>query len=134
MKKMTVVITKADVPNANNRIYPRAVLEDVIETVAKNSNPPRVFGTIGMPEGVDLEVSKFSHTVSNLRLNEKGQFLGDVLILETPQGEVMRKILEVDNTRSFRMAGIGKLEDNPDGTTTVVDFRLLSVNFVKDGA
>lgn len=128
------VIVEADVPNKNGRIYPRAVLEQMIKDVEDKMSPPRVFGAIGMPESVSIDLSMVSHTVSNLRITEDGKVLGDVMILNTPRGKIMEKILEAEPNRQFRIAGIGKLEDNDDGTTTVTDFRLLSINLVKDGA
>lgn len=128
------VIVEADVPNRNGRVYPRAVLEQMIREVERKANPARVFGSIGMPEGVAVDLSKVSHTVSNLHITEDGKVLGDVMILDTPQGRIMEKVLEAEPERQFRLAGIGKLEDNDDGTTTVTDFRLLSINLVRDGA
>lgn len=128
------VIVEADVPNRNGRVYPRVVLEQMIREVERKANPARVFGSIGMPEGVAVDLSKVSHTVSNLHITEDGKVLGDVMILDTPQGRIMEKVLEAEPERQFRLAGIGKLEDNDDGTTTVTDFRLLSINLVRDGA
>jgi hypothetical protein len=130
----SVVIVEADVPNLNRRIYPRAVLGKMIAEVEAKSNPARVFGTIGMPSGVEVDLSKVSHTVSDLHITEDGKVLGKVMILDTPAGAIMEKLLEAEPSRQFRMAGIGKLEDNEDGTTTVTDFRLLSINLVRDGA
>lgn len=106
----------------------------MIREVERKANPARVFGSIGMPEGVAVDLSKVSHTVSNLHITEDGKVLGDVMILDTPQGRIMEKVLEAEPERQFRLAGIGKLEDNDDGTTTVTDFRLLSINLVRDGA
>jgi hypothetical protein len=128
------VIVEADVPNKNGRVYPRAVLEKMIGEVEAKSNPARVFGSIGMPSGVEVDLSKVSHTVSDLHITEDGKVFGKVMILDTPSGELMQKVLEAEPSRQFRMAGIGKLEDNADGTTTVTDFRLLSINLVRDGA
>jgi hypothetical protein len=128
------VIVEAGVPNRNGRVYPRAVLEQMIREVERKSVPARVFGSIGMPSGVEVDLSKVSHTVSDLHITEDGKVLGKVMILDTPQGRIMEKVLEAEPDRQFRLAGIGKLEDNDDGTTTVTDFRLLSINLVRDGA
>jgi hypothetical protein len=128
------VIVEADVPNKNGRVYPRAVLEQMIREIERKSFPPRVFGSVGMPAGVEVDLSRVSHTVSDLHITEDGKVLGKVMILDTPQGHIMEKVLEAEPDRQFRLAGIGKLEDNDDGTTTVTDFRLLSINLVRDGA
>lgn len=129
----TVQIAQADVPNLNGRVYPRSTLEAMIAEQEKK-DPNRVFGTIGMPEGTSVDLARVSHSVSNLRLDDEGRLLGDVMILETPQGQILKRVLEAEPERQFRMAGIGKLQDNSDGTTTVLDFRLISVNLVRDGA
>jgi hypothetical protein len=130
----SVVIAEADVPNKNGRVYPRAVLEQMIREVDRKADPARVFGTIGMPSDSTLDLARVSHSVSDLHVTHDGKLLGKVMILATPQGELLQKVLEAEPSRQFRMAGIGKLEDNEDGTTTVTDFRLLSINLVRDGA
>jgi hypothetical protein len=133
MKKLTVQIAEADLPNKNGRVYPREVLQKVIKEV-EGKDPCRLFGTIGMPADDVIDPAKISHSISNLYLTEDGALMGTVMILETPSGKIAENLLDIDPSRQFRMAGIGKLEDNEDGTTTVTDFRLLSVNLVRDGA
>ena len=126
-KPFTVTILKADVPNANGRIYPRETVEQMVEQCAKNQN--RIFGTIGMPEGTALDISKVSHTVNNLRITEGGDLIGDVMVLATPQGKVMEELL-AHGTYDYRTAGIGKVDENG----VVSDYRLISISLVSDGA
>ena len=127
-KPFTVTILKADVPNANGRIYPRETVEQMVEQCAKNQN--RIFGTIGMPEGTGLDISKVSHTVNNLRITEGGDLIGDVMVLATPQGKVMEELLAQGTTYDYRTAGIGKIDENG----VVSDYRLISISMVSDGA
>jgi hypothetical protein len=126
-KPFTVTILKCDEPNANGRIYPREVVEKMVEQCEANQN--RIFGTVGMPEGTSLDISKISHTVNNLRITEGGDLIGDVMVLSTPQGKVMQELLEVGKY-DYRTAGIGKIDENG----VVSDYRLISISMVSDGA
>lgn len=127
VKPFTVTILKADVPNANGRIYPRETVEEMVKQCAANQN--RIFGTIGMPEGNGLNIAEISHTVNNLRITESGDLIGDVMVLSTPKGEVMKELL-AHGTYDYRTAGIGKIDENG----VVSDFRLISISMVSDGA
>lgn len=129
MKQFTVVIMKADTPNANGRIYPREVLEAAVKKVEDSTGlHGRLFGQIGMPEG-GLDLAKASHIVGNLRLNEAGELLGDVVLMETPQGKVAEELLSVGQY-DFRTAGYGTVSVFGE----VKDFTIHSINMVKDGA
>ncbi len=122
-----MTILKADVPNANGRIYPRATVEQMVKQCKANQN--RIFGTIGMPEGNTLDIAEISHSVNNLRITEDGDLVGDVMVLDTPKGEVMKELL-TQRTYDFRTAGIGKIDENG----VVSDIQLISISMVSDGA
>lgn len=135
MKHFTVTILKADQPNLNGHVYQRAVLEKMITEIQNDPGKRgRVFGTIGMPEGISLQIDKISHSVNNLRITEDGDVLGDVVILNTPAGQLAQGMLGQDGKNplnlSFRTAGIGQISS----TGVISDFRLISINLVSDGA
>jgi hypothetical protein len=130
MKQFTVVIMKADTPNANGRIYSRATLEAAVKKVEDSAGlHGRLFGQIGMPEG-GLDLAKASHIVGNLRFNEANELIGDVVLMETPQGKIAAELLDAGVSYDFRTAGYGTVSVFGE----VKDFVIHSINMVKDGA
>lgn len=128
-KKLTVRICQADVPNKNGRTYTRETLEGLTKT-----KPDEVIlGTLGMPTELtgNLDLSKVSHSVSNLRIDEGGYLVGDFTVLETPHGKILKELLSApDSTISFRTAGFANIIE--DGI--VSNFELISINAVNEGA
>lgn len=135
MKPVTVTILECDKPNLNGRVYPREAVEKMIADVqTKPGMMGRVFGTIGMPKGSSLDITEISHSVSNLRIMEDGRVMGDMMVLDTPKGKVLKELLSPENhSYSFRTAGIGQIKEE-NGVKVVHDYRLISISAVSDGA
>jgi hypothetical protein len=127
MKMIGVKIQQADVPNKNNRVYTRAILEQVVEEY--NDGKP-VLGTIGMEDN-RAAIAHSSHKVENLRI-EDGYLVGDVTVLQTETGNALTSMLEA-YPLDFRMDGIGSVVQQ-DGNNVVTDYTLTRVNAVLDGA
>lgn len=159
MKPFTVTIMTVDKPNKNNRIYSRETMQKAIDEVNEKKQG-RVFGTIGMPEGNSVELGKVSHIAGNLRIDDDGQVLADIMVLDTPEGAKLREILKTTSTHSssatipssrgmqdvinvlkpenirydYRTAGYGEIVERADGVKEVVNFTPISVSLVLDGA
>ena len=122
---LTVRICQADVPNKNNRMYSAGILQRAVDKLKR----PELFGTIGMPSELTVNLTEVSHTVSDLHL-EDGYLVGKVRVLETPQGKILQQILAAPVSLDFRLAGRGKIDSNG----VVSEFEIDSVNAVYDGA
>jgi hypothetical protein len=142
----TVQIAQADVPNKNGRTYSKETLESAIK---KFEDKP-IFGMIGMPEitfreptnkdetcvefsSLHVPDEKISHKIENLRFDEQGYLIGDVTVLATPYGQILKTLLTEEVRTDFRTAGFAQMEER-DGVTYVTDFQLTSINAVNDGA
>ena len=129
---MTQMIMEVDVPNKNGHIYPRVEIERVVE-VWKDK---QMFGQIDMPPGnasLRVDVSRASHVVENLRIDDNNCLIGDVTVLKTPQGNILDDLLTVDGL-CFRSAGIGKATKDENGHTVITEYQMLSINAVMYGA
>jgi len=131
MKPLIVCIGKADEPNLNGRVYPRHELERAVQVI--NQDQGRVFGQVGMPQGAhcSAELDKIAFIVGNLHITDGGEFMGEVVWLDTEAGNKAKHIYSIvgDSKWSFRPAGIGKLRGNE-----IYDYRILSINMVMGGA
>lgn len=116
---------KIDIPNQNNRVYTREVALKAIEDFKSQ----KIMGCLGMPPDGHVQLSLASHLASNFVI-QNNSLCCDILILDTPQGNVLRNF--VDNVE-FRTAGIGKIKVGENGEVVVHDFSLLSVNAIPKG-
>jgi hypothetical protein len=121
MKPFTVVIETLDTPNRNGRIYTK---ESMVKTIGKKSE---ILGGIGMfVENGMMNLEKVSHTVTNLRI-EGDKLIGEITILKTPMGGVLRGALinDIDCVR-FAIRGNGVIDH--DGV--VHDFSVISIDAI----
>jgi len=62
----SITVGEADLPNENNRVYSRSVLEKVIDDFNKNKSD--VLGQLGTAQGTTaIRLENASHIVKNLR-------------------------------------------------------------------
>lgn len=135
---MKIFIAELDKPNKNGRIYPREVIYNQIEQL--KGKP--VFGQLGMCEGTgEIPLDKISHSVSDLsieNINGVDYFVGELKILDTPSGEILKDLNSMCGSiaNNFRCAGIGTIKRVEEGDDVIVqdDYRLLSINYTDDPA
>jgi hypothetical protein len=120
---MKVQIMRADVPNSNGIVYPLSALEECIQA----SKAETIFGMLDPGDITNVDFSKVSHIVDNLQI-EDGYLVGDVQILQSAKGDLLKKLLEEVHI-DFRASGTGVRVGN-----TITNFKLISIDAVYDGA
>ena len=106
--------------------YTDLVNNDLLDIKETNRN---IFGTIG-PFHYDysnpiIDINQVSYCVLNLRI-EKGTLLGDICILDTPQGKTLWSIMQTTSVR-FEPVCLVEKEDMADGTYPVYKVKLIGV-------
>jgi len=127
---MEKIIGQVDIPNKNNRVYPREMMANIIAKV--NEGDTGLFGQIDMPSHERVALDKVSHIVRELRI-DGNDIVGHVAILKTPQGEILEQLIKLGIPVDFRMHGYADVHEK-DGIYMVENFKLISVNAVLDGA
>jgi hypothetical protein len=122
-------ILEIGVPNMNSRIYPRNVIDGMVESWTGKS----IFGMIGMPTGIGctlpIDMTQISHVVENLSV-EDNWLVGDVKVLKTPQGAILDTNLSLGGVGVFRPAGFATTSRNVEGYDIITTYKLHSINFV----
>lgn len=119
---MRVVIQKLDQPSRSGKIYSTKVMQDALIQCTNKI----VVGTCGYPvDSTEISIDEISHTVNNLRI-EDGALVGDVHVLDTPRGAVLRQIMS-ESELEFRLMGMGKIETLEDGHLNVSSFDLIAI-------
>lgn len=118
------IFMQAEKKNKNGRIYPLGILSNEVnrynaEYVQKN----RAFGELGHPDSPQINLDRVSHMIMTLR-PEGTNFVGKAKILDTPNGKIVKSLLEGGARLGVSTRGVGSLR--PQGGFQLVqdDFRL----------
>ena len=122
MKEKKLIVL--DKPNINNRIYST-------ETITKSiTDLGEVYGCLEMPLNRGKpEPAEISHVVENLQIKD-GFLVGNIRVLDTEKGKLLRDMLDAGISTNFRTAGVGLFVPREDGVIEVTNFTLMSVNLV----
>jgi len=99
-------------PTLNNRRYPLEVLVSIKDQIIEMSSKQSAFGTVGYDseslEKATLNVSKIAFEFSNPLIENETLYV-DIKTLETPEGKLLRSLLESGIDLRFRPAGTASL-------------------------
>ena len=129
---VTGVIQRAEAKNQNGRIYPREVLEREIENYINGPvKERRALGELDHPESSVINLQNASHNITKVYWNGD-DVLGEVEILSTPSGNILKELFRNGITVGISSRGMGSVKDNmSEGTVEVQDdFELLCFDFV----
>lgn len=122
------IIAKADVSNANGRVYPKKVLEKVVDDF-NNMTKDSMIGQMGMPHDSIIHFSMASHLVKDLRLSDENELVADIHVLDTPCGKQLSEMIENGDV-AFRLQGIGQTK-SVDGVDVIQDdYKVITINAV----
>jgi len=126
------VFAQAEQKNRNGRIYPRPIMEKAVDKyVVEQVSQKRAVGELNHPEGPTVNLDKVSHLITDLRF-EGNDVVGKASILDTPNGKIVKGLLDGGVRLGVSTRGMGSLE-NRGGTMYVKDdFILNTVDIVQD--
>lgn len=130
-------IQQADKPNKNQRIYSRSILERETRQLIENCHKIGSRGIIGELDHPDASVVNLKNAclgVLDYRW-KRNDMLGDVEILNTPNGKILREIYEAGYVPGISSRGMGSVSEltEDDGVVEVEDdFNLLCWDAVSD--
>ena len=129
---VTGVIQRAEAKNQNGRIYPREILEREIENYVNGPvKESRALGELDHPESSVINLQNVSHNITKVYW-EGDDVMGEVEILSTPAGNILKELFRNGITVGISSRGMGSVKDNmSEGTVEVQDdFELLCWDFV----
>ena len=126
------VFAMAESKNRNGRVYPKAIMEQAVNTYYKQQvSKNRAVGELNHPDGPTVNLDKVSHLITDLRM-ENNNVMGKARILDTPMGNIVKGLLEGGVQLGVSTRGMGSLEQR-NGTMYVKDdFMLNTVDIVQD--
>jgi len=133
-KQLTVtgVLQRAEAKNQNGRVYPKDILEREVQAYIDGPvRENRAMGELDHPESSVINLQNVSHTIKKCWW-EGDDVMGDVEILPTPAGNILKALFAAGITVGISSRGMGSVSENiAEGTVTVEDdFELLCWDFV----
>ena len=126
------IFMQSEQKNRNGRIYPRKIMEAAVDKyVTEQVKTKRAVGELNHPEGPTVNLDKVSHLIESLDWNGN-DVIGKARILDTPNGQIVKGLLDGGVQLGVSTRGMGSLE-NKNGVMYVKDdFMLNTVDIVQD--
>ena len=104
------IFMQAEKQNRNGRVYPRHVLSKEVERYNKDYvTKNRAFGELGHPDSPTINLDRVSHMITSLR-PEGNNFIGKAKILDTPNGQIVKSLLDGGASLGVSTRGVGSLK------------------------
>ena len=126
------IFMQSEQKNRNGRIYPKAIMEAAVDKyVTEQVKTKRSVGELNHPEGPTVNLDKVSHLIEALDW-DGNDVIGKARILDTPNGMIVKGLLDGGVQLGVSTRGMGSLE-NKNGVMYVKDdFMLNTVDIVQD--
>lgn len=128
------IFAEAELKNRNGRIYPKAVMESAVNKYVEDYvSKRRAISELSHPENRPLPKPEFaSHLITELKMDGTTVY-GKAKVLNTPQGQILRGLLEGGVQMGVSTRALGSLREGKDGTKIVeADLQLFAIDAVSD--
>ena len=126
------VFAQAETKNRNGRIYPKPVMEQAVaKYVDTQVSKDRAVGELNHPEGPTVNLDKVSHKINELKI-EGNNVMGRASILDTPNGQIVKGLLDGGVQLGVSTRGMGSLQNQGGAMVVGDDFVLNTVDIVQD--
>jgi|MGYP003964470503 hypothetical protein len=125
------ILQKATEQNQNGRVYTRALLEREAGKYNELINDRRALGELDHPESSVVNLQNVSHNVKKMWW-EGDSLLGDVEVLGTPSGNILKELFKSGITLGISSRGMGTTRESDGKTMVNDDFELVAFDFVSN--
>lgn len=134
-----MIIQRANTPNKNRRIYSKNILERETAKLMKGAHAvgsPGIIGELDHPDVSTVSLKNACIGVLDYRWKGNDQ-LGDIEILPTPSGNILKSILIAGYVPGISSRGMGSVrnlheQDDPDLVEVEDDFEMVTWDAVSD--
>ena len=113
------IFMQSEKKNKNGRIYPLDILEKEVNRYVKEYvDPKRAFGELGHPDGPTVNLDRASHMITSLAKEGKN-FVGRAKILSTPNGQIVKSLIDEGARLGVSSRGMGTLKPDTNNSQIV---------------
>jgi len=118
------IFMQSEIKNRNGRVYPKDVMEKEVKRYVKEFvEKGRAFGELGRPDGPTINLDKVSHLITKLEA-DGNNYVGRAKILSTPNGQIVRNLIDDGAKLGVSSRGLGSLEQKGGAQYVKSDFQL----------
>jgi len=118
------VFMQSEIKNRNGRVYPKEIMAKEVKRYNKDFvEQDRAFGELGHPEGPTINLDKVSHLITKLE-EDGNNYVGRAKILSTPNGQIVRNLIDDGAKLGVSSRGLGSLEQKNGAQHVKSDFQL----------
>lgn len=122
-----VILATAEVKNGNGRYYKRELWEREIDKYVKEKvNIGNALNELDHPDSNIINLKNVSHVVRKIWWNGD-KIMGNIEVLPTPSGNIMKALIENNVTIGLSSRGMGSLKQNGDVMEVQDDFELIAI-------
>lgn len=126
------IFAQSEIQNRNGRIYPKNVMESAVNKyVEEQVKQKRAVGELNHPDGPTINLDKVSHLITDLKF-ENNDVVGKASILNTPNGQIVKGLLDGGVRLGVSTRGMGSLVREGNRTLVKDDFILNTIDIVQD--
>jgi hypothetical protein len=104
------IFMQAERKNRNGRVYPQQVLAKEVDRYNKDYvTKNRAFGELGHPDSPTINLDRVSHMITKL-YPDGNNFIGKAKILDTPNGKIVKSLLDGGASLGVSTRGVGSLK------------------------
>lgn len=114
-KRLKGVFQRANVKNANGRVYKEDILRREVEKLTPSVKGRTLVGQLDHPQTATIEYGKASHLITELIYDDKtGTVIGEVELLNTPSGKIVESLIDANVKVGISSRGLGTVENAID--------------------
>ncbi len=134
------IFIQANKPNRNGRVYPKQLMIPCVEAYIRDRFPNektskyRTYGELGHPEGVEINLHRVSHIITDLHW-EGDNVIGKAKLVDTEYGRIAQSLLNAGGQLGVSSRGVGSLDESPmmkGQPKQVTEYELITVDIVAD--
>lgn len=125
------ILQRADTLNQNGRVYPRHILEREVRNYEKLIREKRAFGELDHADTAIVNMKNISHMIKNIWI-EEGVVSGEVEILDTPGGSIIKAIVKAGGKPGISSRALGSLQKENNVLVVQEDLQIICWDFVSE--
>jgi len=123
------ILATAEIKNCNGRYYSKDLWEREIDKYRVLVDENRAMGELDHPESSVINLQNVSHNISDMWW-DGNNVMGKIEILPTPNGNILKALIESNITVGVSSRGMGSLQETGGVLEVQDDFELLCWDFV----
>lgn len=102
--------SKAGVKNKNGRVYPIPVMKHAVEEAQKAIAEGRFVAECEHPASAKINLYEIAAKVNQLQMMDDGTVVGEMVILDTPKGKVIKTLVDEGVKLGVSTRGLGSVK------------------------